>query len=254
MGEKVVQVILSFFGLSLALFIPVTKHDNLVSPFALNRENIVLDLPVTTTKTTVNQATSLVLNPISLTLDVSSKPDMDLKLNSTPSATPEQTVTPLPSASPISTEPTIKPTNTPLPTDKPKLIINSPSPEVKVSTPVVSFGLSADKIFSMVNAHRESLNLAAFQKDERACTLAEARAPEVGQEIAAGTMHKGMYGRNLPYWNTENIISMDSEEAAFNWWIHDYIHKVAIEGPYTYSCIACSGNNCAEEFTNFQPK
>ena len=67
-------------------------------------------------------------------------------------------------------------------------------------------------------------------------------------------MHSGLKSRNLNYWNSENIISMRNETEAFNWWINDQIHKDAIESNNKYSCIACSGNSCAEEFTNYQPK
>lgn len=115
-------------------------------------------------------------------------------------------------------------------------------------------GLDADKLFELIQAHRQSLNLPAFKKDDRLCALAAVRAPEVANEVYTGTMHKGMYGRKLPYWNTENIIFMASEEAAFRWWINDKIHRDAIEGAYMYSCLACSGNSCAQEFSNFTPK
>ena len=97
--------------------------------------------------------------------------------------------------------------------------------------------------------------LPEFQKDEKTCQLARKRAPELYNEIwVTHTMHTGMYGRHLPYWNTENIISMQTEEQAFNWWINESVHHSAIAGNYIYSCIACSGNECAQEFTNYQPK
>jgi uncharacterized protein YkwD len=115
-------------------------------------------------------------------------------------------------------------------------------------------GLDAEKLFNMSNAYRQAQGLPAFQKDERACSLAASRAPEIAGEVAGGYMHAGLRARALPYWNSENIISMRTEESAFNWWINDKIHHDAIVGNYTYSCVACSGNSCAQEFTNFQPK
>lgn len=147
--------------------------------------------------------------------------------------------------------PSIVPTELPVPT------VQTPTPPIQSTPPVIQLsngGLNADKLFDMANAHRASKGLPPFQKDERSCRLAAERAPEVAAEVANGNMHAGMYGRNLPYWNTENIISMSSEEAAFTWWINDGIHREAIEGNYTYSCVACHGNNCAQEFTNYQPK
>jgi uncharacterized protein YkwD len=130
----------------------------------------------------------------------------------------------------------------------------TPTPVVQTTMQLSKGGLNADQLFDMSNAHRLAMGLPPFQKEERACRLALKRAPEIAAEIVNGNMHAGMYGRNLPYWNTENIISMRTEEDAFHWWLNDDIHRKAIEGNYTYSCVACHGNNCAQEFTNFQPK
>lgn len=174
--------------------------------------------------------------------------------------TMQATITPTPIVKPygifisdtaIATHVTPTPTPTEAPAASPQVLAVSTSPATVPDNPG---GLNADKLFGMVNAYRQSINLPAFQKDERSCSLAASRAPEINNEIATGTMHQGLKNRNLPYWNTENIISMNSEEAALNWWLNDYIHKKAIEGNFTYSCVACSGNACAEEFTNYQPK
>jgi len=151
-------------------------------------------------------------------------------------------ITPTPTAVPTSI-PTTPPTITPTPSSQ-------PTETIKLS----DGGLDGDKLFSMSNSYRQSKGLPAFQKDDRVCSLAASRAPEVNAEIAEGKMHAGLKARNLTYWNTENIISLGSEEAAFNWWINDPIHHDAIVGNYTYSCVACSGYACAQEFTNFQAK
>jgi uncharacterized protein YkwD len=119
---------------------------------------------------------------------------------------------------------------------------------------VAAAGLSAESIFTRVNAHRAALGLKTLEKDEKACQVAASRAPEIGNEIATNTMHAGIKNRNLPYWNSENIISMGTEAGAMNWWLGDTIHRRAIEGPYKYTCVSCSGFSCVEEFTNFQPK
>lgn len=151
----------------------------------------------------------------------------------------EPSTTPAPTAMPFLTQ-------TPTPTPSPTPLSNE-----NMSTPG---GLDAEKLFSMSNAFRQSRGLTPFTKDERSCQLAKERAPEIAAEVAGDYMHAGLKNRNLPYWNTENIISMRTEEAAFNWWINDKIHHDAIIGNYTYSCVACNGNSCAQEFTNFQPK
>jgi uncharacterized protein YkwD len=183
-----------------------------------------------------------------------------------PTITPTPTITPLPISAPsptitktlISTKtPTITPTTIPtsipttVPTAKPTPQTATAAAPTTLSTPG---GLNADKLFDMANAYRQSKGLPILQKDDLSCQLAASRAPEIASEIASGTMHSGLRARALPYWNTENIISLSSEEAAFNWWINDTIHRDAIVGNYTYSCVACSGNSCAQEFTNYQPK
>lgn len=174
----------------------------------------------------------------------------------TPSPSPDTihpdytTGTVFPSLTPTPTETTPTPTPTVLPT-------STPTPTMKaaiITSPSNPGGLNADVLFSMVNSYRASKGLPAFQKDDKTCSLAASRAPEVGEEIANGHMHSGLRDRNLPYWNTENIISMRNETEAFTWWINDQIHKEAIESNNTYSCVACSGNSCAEEFTSYQPK
>lgn len=115
-------------------------------------------------------------------------------------------------------------------------------------------GLDAEKLFEMSNKYRVSKGLAPFEKDSRTCELAISRAPEIYNEIYGGVMHSGLRARNLNYWNMENIISMNSEEKAFNWWIEDLIHRVQLEADNKYSCVACSGNSCVQEFTNFLAK
>lgn len=175
----------------------------------------------------------------------------------------EMIVTPTPSPDiipPIEKEDNIHPSPQPSTIgEKNDLPASPPTPTPKPASPSVttiptSGGLNAEVLFTMVNSYRASKGLPAFQKDERTCSLAVSRAPEIENEVANNTMHSGLRTRNLSYWNTENIISMRNETEAFNWWINDQIHREAIESNNTYSCIACSGNSCAEEFTNYQPK
>lgn len=174
-----------------------------------------------------------------------------------PSVTPEEIsvpyVQPTATQTPTPTlEPTSTPTPTPLPPTPTPTIVQQPAQEqtqiqTQMQTPG---GLDPEKLFSLVNAYRQSKGLAPLQKDDRTCQLAASRAPEVAGEIASGTMHAGLRARGIAYHHGENIISMNSEEAAVNWWINDYIHRAAIEGAYVHSCIACSGINCAEEFAD----
>src|SRR6266568_1163657 len=160
-------------------------------------------------------------------------PTIDIQAAQTELETQEPTSTPTPQpTTPVTTIPTNY----------------SPAPQANPG------GLNASDIFGMVNSYRASLGLPAFQEDTKTCSLAQQRAPQVAGEVASSTMHAGLKALNLPYWNTENIISMNSDQGAFNWWINDPIHHDAIVSHATYSCVACSGNSCAEEFTSYVAK
>jgi uncharacterized protein YkwD len=165
-------------------------------------------------------------------------------------AQPTPTVFAQPISDTISHEESISPTPTPTtePTTTPTTPSYTPIPQTNAG------GLNAADIFSMVNSYRASQGLPAFQQDAKTCSLAATRAPEVAGEVASGNMHAGLLAMNLSYWNTENIISMNSDQAALNWWINDPIHHAAIVSNNTYSCVACSGNSCAEEFTSYASK
>lgn len=140
---------------------------------------------------------------------------------------------------------------TPLPSPTPK----ARAEEVKIEkVEKIIGGLDAEKLFEMSNSYRVSKGLVPFEKDPRACELAQSRAPEIYDEIYGGVMHSGLKKRGLNYWNMENIIHMNSEEKAFLWWVNDYIHRVQLEADNKYSCVACSGNSCVQEFTNFLAK
>ena len=188
-----------------------------------------------------------------------------MKLGSgvTPTQTPHLKI--ISSAIDTSEQKKEEPTPTPSPTIEPTAAVPTPTsaPAVTESTSVAGAytsgaptnGLNADLLFSMVNKHRTSIGLHELQKDEKTCSLAAARASEIAAEMAAGRLHSGMYGRNLPYWNTENAIALGSEEAAFNWWLNEPIHRASMESKvYTYSCTACSGKYCVQEFTSYQSK
>src|SRR3989344_1302203 len=97
-----------------------------------------------------------------------------IKLGST--TKPKTTNTPIP---------TKTTTHTPIPTSAPT---PTPTPTIKsVSSQQLSNGgLDADKLFSMSNNYRRSRGLTPFQKDDRSCSLAVSRAPEINEEIVNG--------------------------------------------------------------------
>jgi len=115
--------------------------------------------------------------------------------------------------------------------------------------------LSAETLFAMVNAARANAGLAPVVHDERVCSLAASRGPELYNDImVTHTMHGGFYARNLPYWASEIVIYMHTEQEAMNWWMNSPIHRAQILGDYTYACGTCAGRACNIIFTNFTPK
>lgn len=131
----------------------------------------------------------------------------------------------------------------------------------EVSLPSVAFApapaatLSAEILFEMVNNHRASIALPAFEKEAQVCSVAEARKQGIADEIFNGLpMHAGFYNMNLPYWATENMIYQHTEQEALTWWLNSPVHRSAIEGNYKYACGVCNGEVCNMVFTSYDPK
>lgn len=255
MIESMLHKVTEYFILSLASFCLFSALFRTVA-YAQTVQQIKPPLPSTQHATDSNN-----------NLQPSTSPTPTLFIQ--PTQTTQTTTSPTPSTTPApeakaSPAPTVEPTSilTPTPTTAASIktkITTTPTPILVTKTvvtqpPAAPSGIDAEKLFSMVNTYRQGKGLPAFQKDDRVCSLANARATEIAGEMAAGTLHSGMYARNLPYWNTENAIAYSSEEADMNWWLDDSIHRQAIESNKIYSCTACSGNYCVQEFTNFQPK
>lgn len=153
----------------------------------------------------------------------------------------------------------------PTPTPKPKVKVATasatpvptiaPTPELKPAAQADTTGLSADVLFEMINAHRATKNLPAYEKDARLCELAASRGPELHEEIYGSKyIHQGFRERNLPFWITENMISKESEAVAMRWWLNSSLHRAGIESDKKYACGACVGNSCAMLFTSWQEK
>ena len=137
---------------------------------------------------------------------------------------------------------------TPLPTAE------STSPTQVVEQPNEG-SLNAETLFAMVNAARANAGLAPVTHDERVCSLAASRGPELYNDImVTHTMHGGFYARNLPYWASEIVIYIHTEQEAMNWWMNSSVHRAQILGDYTYACGTCAERACNIIFTNFAPK
>lgn len=130
----------------------------------------------------------------------------------------------------------------------------TPAPSPSATVALVQTSTSADQMFQMSNDYRAKLGKPAFEKDDRLCKIAEGRAPMINDELKTGNLHKGFKDLNLPYWATENIAAYSSIQQNFDFWVRDYIHRVALESSHKYSCVACSGTSCSQIFSGFVPK
>ncbi len=120
--------------------------------------------------------------------------------------------------------------------------------------PQTGVTVDANIIFDLMNAHRVSIGKPAFIRDDALCSLAQTRSMELSEEFANGTLHSGLYNRQLPYWITEDAKWGSNEAGTLRWWINSPIHRAAIEGNHTYSCGACNGSQCSQLFTSYTPK
>ena len=128
------------------------------------------------------------------------------------------------------------------------------SAPVEAPTIPVVLDLNSDKIFELVNQYRASLGLPAFEREASVCDLAQVRSSKLAGELANGTIHSGLYSRNLPYWIWENAKVGSNEEETIAWWISSPLHRQSIVSDYKYSCVKCTGSNCSQLFTSFTPK
>ncbi len=149
------------------------------------------------------------------------------------------TSTPLPNPTP-----TTQPTHTPAPTD------GEPPPKPP--------SLDQERLFTMVNEHRASLEKHPYEKSEELCAIARDRGPELHDEIfVTGDIHGGFRERtkNTPYWITENMKYGGSLDEVLGWWLSSDLHRTAIESDqHTHACTECYGNTCIMLFTSFIPK
>lgn len=114
--------------------------------------------------------------------------------------------------------------------------------------------LDADLIFSLVNNYRLTLNLKAFTKDERLCSIASGRRNQLTSEInGQRPLHAGFKELNLQFRSSENMIHIRSEVAALNWWLASPVHRASIESDYAQSCVACQGKSCVQIFATLPP-
>lgn len=150
------------------------------------------------------------------------------------------------------------PSTTPTPTKTPlsptPVVLSAQATAPAVQTTPAAANVNADVVFELINQHRAQIGKPAFVKDENLCSLAKVRSMEIPAEISNGTLHSGLYNRNLPYWITENAKYGSDEAGTVQWWLNSPIHRAAIEGDHVYSCGACTGTYCSQLFSSNIPK
>lgn len=131
--------------------------------------------------------------------------------------------------------------------------LTTPTPTQSEPVPQES-SLDSDRIFDLINQHRASQGLTPFELEASVCELAQERSTELAGELVNGTIHSGLYNRNLPYWIWENAKVGSSEDETVAWWLSSPLHHQSIVGDYKYSCAKCQGTNCTQLFTSFVAK
>lgn len=245
---------------------PVTQAD-LYHPEIISSFNIQTESPETDPLQNLNALASPGTDQIKLVTEAKAAEIVTVEqppiVYSVIEPTPKPSPTAKPSEKPEESNKTENPTEKPT-TDKPdsengKLKKENsengePKPSASPSSTPALTSSNADILFQMTNDYRAKMGKPAFEKEERLCKIAEARAPQVKSELASGTLHKGFKELNLPYWATENIAAYSTMQENFNFLSTDYIHKKAIESDAKYSCTACTGTSCSQIFSSFTPK
>ncbi len=154
----------------------------------------------------------------------------------------------------VITEAKTEPAQISLSTTSITIMPSPPQQTENLNNPSNTAELNSERIFEMINQYRASQGLAPFEHDQTVCKLAQERSAELEAEINNGTIHSGLYGRDLPYWIFENAKVGSNEQDTFAWWINSPIHHRSIVSNYKFSCIKCAGNNCSQLFTSFSPK
>lgn len=122
---------------------------------------------------------------------------------------------------------------------------------MKISPALVP--LSADKLFYLVNLHRQQLGLTPFVINEELCNYSKARVDQIYQ-IGELDNHAGFLVRfkEYPYKISENLVGpAQSDTNAYKSWLESAPHRKAIEGSWLYSCITTHGSFAEEIFSSF---
>lgn len=129
-----------------------------------------------------------------------------------------------------------------------------PATSSATQTPVSYASLNGDAILTIINSYRATIGRPAFEKEGKLCELARTRALEIPLEIMNGTLHSGLYNRNLPYWVWENAKYGSSEAGTVNWWLNSAIHRKMLQSAYKYSCIGTNGTYATALFSSYEAK
>lgn len=124
----------------------------------------------------------------------------------------------------------------------------APSPSPKI-------GLDEGKLWSLIQEWRQSQGLKPYIKDQRLCSVAEQRLPEIRNEWSHDKFEKRF--SNAQYWPydyeiAENLAQgFDSEKNLLESWLSSSSHRKILNYSYTYSCIETSDGYAVQVFANF---
>lgn len=116
-----------------------------------------------------------------------------------------------------------------------------------------------DKIFELVQKHRENLKKPRFILDQSLCDISKERADSLDNL----DQHEGFKANKQKYFGSngfdviaENLTrnsgyAEDPNKYIFDRWLDSPKHKDAIEADYTHSCLKCGKALCVEIFGKY---
>lgn len=111
--------------------------------------------------------------------------------------------------------------------------------------------LDSNKLWSLVNEHRIKLGLKPFIKDQRLCEIANIRSIDIQKDYSHDQFIPRLPKDSLNQIYSENIVSAINEDLALKGWLVSTPHRKAIDGNWTYSCIATNGSFAVQIFSSF---
>jgi uncharacterized protein YkwD len=115
--------------------------------------------------------------------------------------------------------------------------------------------LNSEKLWSLVQAWRQSAGFKTYTKDRRLCEMAQVRLGQIKTDWShyqfQGVVDRYFYGK-YDYSVGENLAREEiSEQSTLDQWLLSPDHRENLDAPYKYSCIVTEGGYAVQFFANY---